>query len=1263
MNVGQVEFSVSSKTLESVLASARELDSILNGIDGRSYGGGGSGARRSALDIRNRTRRMFANEEKRYVLKQRNARLKANKELYLAQAKMEHRHRQSLKKSEAALLKERQNAERKYAIQEHARRKKQIADEARAQANALNQVNVERAKFQKGIQQQFVNLGAQAQTLGASLQRMTSPFTNIYRGVLYGVGYRLLGKVTESISGAFSRYDTIKTYSKVLNNLGIDATKKFSIAGEEATDVYHNLENAVLGLPTGIDEIIESMRRYAGATGEAERATKLAIAANNAYIAGHMGEREKLFTERQLVALAGGAELSTNQWDSLRRNAPLAIKVVAKEMKMGVQEMIDALKEGTVSGQEFLDVFIKAGTEGKIRDAAQVMKETWDAVAQNIQNRLNAMGEGILNTLDEVFEKTDGRTFLEHVLGFDTKGRYIKGHGIRGVIDDMAKSAQDWIRSNPDKILKFLDNIKEIDWKGIVGGFADMGLKLGTFYSGMAKVFGNKFFIESMIGLNMAGKVIQTGGGLLKGTAWLSSWLITLAKFGKAGSVAKGVSNMTLIATKGKKLKTAAESTASMALSWQQVAVKGINVLAIGVVAASIKLIASAFVDIGKANVDPGKLTQFAIGAAAFIGEFAVLSQVLGAKGALTGIAQFSRVLGEAEIAVIAHDISAVAKALGDVDAVDIPKKSKLKRVMRAVSDFADVLPSTDVFTAIGKFFSSKAVSNTAKAVSSVTTAISSVNNIKGSLKKFRKAMFGDMNPYQGGKGGGSWGDDNSIVGIMQDMLAAFENDSILNTLSKKWKSSNVASVFNSIAGMMEDFTTIASTKIKAEQINKATENIQSLSNAIAPLLSAFEQLYSAQFGTTSAEGKTRAEVKGAKAANKSISSSYGAQAQGFAKMMEYLNTTLSFVAQIMTKFNRMRSRLEELKSNYGAEGELDFTEIGNVIGGITGMFDGLGVATGDYSLAPENMEYINEAMDSLGTVVQKLIGVKTQITDLTQGGEGGFFDIGAQIEQVITDINAACNGVPQLEAGASMLSSAIGVLKGAMTKLSTISGDYTAQVANIKSAIEQLSQIGSKVIFISLTIDGKIDNKIPAIILEAKLAIEKALKLINPTYEKVVDVSIKLGIHTDTVSPYISGVASRIWRAFNSIPTSLNKTVTMNIKKQRNEVVVSTGGRVGHKIQYRAHGGSIFQPKGTDTIPAMLTPGEYVMNHMASNAIGYDILQKLNHLDIAGAIQGLYAKASSSVVNNTKNANLTINNYNSPSVGFVKGNRWVQSI
>ena len=51
----------------------------------------------------------------------------------------------------------------------------------------------------------------------------------------------------------------------------------------------------------------------------------------------------------------------------------------------------------------------------------------------------------------------------------------------------------------------------------------------------------------------------------------------------------------------------------------------------------------------------------------------------------------------------------------------------------------------------------------------------------------------------------------------------------------------------------------------------------------------------------------------------------------------------------------------------------------------------------------------------------------------------------------------------------------------------------------------------------------------------------------------------------------------------------------------------------VAGRVNYKAEGGSIFQPKGTDTVPAMLTPGEFVIRKSAVDKVGVGALNSIN--------------------------------------------------
>ena len=111
----------------------------------------------------------------------------------------------------------------------------------------------------------------------------------------------------------------------------------------------------------------------------------------------------------------------------------------------------------------------------------------------------------------------------------------------------------------------------------------------------------------------------------------------------------------------------------------------------------------------------------------------------------------------------------------------------------------------------------------------------------------------------------------------------------------------------------------------------------------------------------------------------------------------------------------------------------------------------------------------------------------------------------------------------------------------------------------------------------------------------------------------------------------------------------------------------------------YRADGGVLtaFVPRGTDTIPAMLTQGEYVIRKSSVNKYGTDFLDVINSGKLENWFYTLtrqYANGNNvSKVYNINNNN-TINNYDNRQVsinsktahggdGYVKAKRFMGAI
>ena len=133
--------------------------------------------------------------------------------------------------------------------------------------------------------------------------------------------------------------------------------------------------------------------------------------------------------------------------------------------------------------------------------------------------------------------------------------------------------------------------------------------------------------------------------------------------------------------------------------------------------------------------------------------------------------------------------------------------------------------------------------------------------------------------------------------------------------------------------------------------------------------------------------------------------------------------------------------------------------------------------------------------------------------------------------------------------------------------------------------------------------------------------------------------------------------LGSQFSNGFNSTgKTTSTTTYKSNDKIEgANVVFKSNGGPV-----YLARGGSpLFRAKGTDTVPAMLTPGEFVIRRQAVDKVGRDFLSKVNNMDLRGAFHALSSQYGSDV-SNIVNKNVTINNVtnnNNKQITFSENN------
>lgn len=138
------------------------------------------------------------------------------------------------------------------------------------------------------------------------------------------------------------------------------------------------------------------------------------------------------------------------------------------------------------------------------------------------------------------------------------------------------------------------------------------------------------------------------------------------------------------------------------------------------------------------------------------------------------------------------------------------------------------------------------------------------------------------------------------------------------------------------------------------------------------------------------------------------------------------------------------------------------------------------------------------------------------------------------------------------------------------------------------------------------------------------------------------------------------TGEVNALQIAINNLPTS--KTITISVNMFAGGVVGAAGGfgaglssfggvfAKGGLVDYLADGGFPGIARGTDTIPAWLTPGEYVMKRSAVGMFGSRFMDRINKMDIGGAFDALMSRISNPMHmgGNTYNRDnhATVNNY-----------------
>lgn len=461
-------------------------------------------------------------------------------------------------------------------------------------------------------------------------------------------------------------------------------------------------------------------------------------------------------------------------------------------------------------------------------------------------------------------------------------------------------------------------------------------------------------------------------------------------------------------------------------------------------------------------------------------------------------------------------------------------------------------------------------------------------------------------------------------------------------------KLSSIASSLNEI-NSIEDLSGIPA---KIEQLRQALQSITQAGENGGSLMSMFDAF----------KGK----------------SDYGKLAEEASNMINSLKTIADALSQIPDLINiegsGIETRVAKIQSVLKSLTDSDTGSFIQDIGKLAKVSEAVGQVTSvvnSFKTMAETLMTIPDLINVEGSGIETRVAkIKSVLQSLASSDDSGLTTSLQNIQKLSSNIMSAVQAVNNIliianainqfpEVNADNFNNSINAIKTAIESLSGIN-DNDAIIGNLTNVLNTINQLQNALAqFASMAsslgqqsgsnfsngfVSG-LGSRIVDKMNEQKNQIE------NLGWEALgASISNKIANGFD-----VSSVLNKIQQIQSAIDSLKGKTVDITV----NETTVKKTKHAEHGglIEYHSTGGTVggrlFRPLGTDTVPAMLTAGEYVLKRSVSSMLGKQFLDNLNQLNLTQALKALAGHTGHSVVNNTTN-NITQNVDNKAS--FING-------
>lgn len=254
----------------------------------------------------------------------------------------------------------------------------------------------------------FDNLGANVKrALGSGYKSAVSVHTNAGRlaaqnyasgfggatgaimGIVSSVTSRALDAISGSIASAVNRVDTIANFPKIMQSVGYSA--------DEARATIERLSTGIDGLPTSLDAIVGSVQKIAPVSGSLATATDVALAFNNALLAGGKSQEIMNSAFEQYSQMLSTGRVDMQSWKILAQAMPGQLNQIAKALlgaNANQADLYKAMQSGAITFDQFNNAIVNLNNEGlpgyaSFAEQARISTESIGTAWTNVQNRIN----------------------------------------------------------------------------------------------------------------------------------------------------------------------------------------------------------------------------------------------------------------------------------------------------------------------------------------------------------------------------------------------------------------------------------------------------------------------------------------------------------------------------------------------------------------------------------------------------------------------------------------------------------------------------------------------------------------------------------------------------------------------------------------------------------------------------------------------------------------------------------------------------------